>query len=117
MNQKKATVKRIPPTIRQQADEIVERFNQEVLSTRGNSRYAARFKWPYLFLDRQDWCNRKPSPICRLEWTGDMSVWNFAIYKYSKISYDPDEWLFPGYDHFDGTIEDAMNAGLDAYEL
>ena len=116
MNQKKATVKRILPAIRQQANEIVERFNQDVLSVRGNSRYVARFKGPYLFLDRQDWHNRKPSPICRLEWTGDVSAWNFAIYKYSKNSYDPDEWMFPGYDHFDGTIEGAMNAGLDAYE-
>ena len=45
-----------------------------------------------------------------------MNAWEFAIYKYSNNSYEPDEWMFPRYDHFDGTIEGAMNAGLDAYE-
>jgi len=116
MSQQEATVKRIPPAIRQQANEIVERFNQDFLEGGGSSRYTTRFKGLYLCLDRQDWDNRKPVPICRLEWTGEMSAWKFAIYKYSKNSYDPDEWMFPGYDHFDGTIEGAMNAGLEAYE-
>jgi hypothetical protein len=45
-----------------------------------------------------------------------MSAWKFAIYKYSKNNYDPHEWMFPGYDRVDGTIEGAMYAGLEAYE-
>jgi hypothetical protein len=116
MSQQEATVKRIPPAIRQQANEIVERFNQDVLKSGGNSRYIARFKGLYLCLDRQDWDNRKPAPICRLEWTGDMSAWKFAIYSYSKNNYNPHEWMFPGSARVDGTIEGAMYAGLEAYE-
>jgi hypothetical protein len=44
-----------------------------------------------------------------------MSHWDFAIFKYSDMKYDPDEWLFPGSQHIDGTIEGAMKAGLEAY--
>ena len=41
--------------------------------------------------------------------------WEFAIFKYSDERYDPDEWLFPGSEHVDGTIEGAMQAGMAAY--
>jgi hypothetical protein len=44
-----------------------------------------------------------------------MDNWKFAIYKYSSGNYDPEEWLFPGYGFVDGTVEGAMNAGLEAY--
>ena len=81
-----------------------------------NVHYVARFKGRYLHLDRQDWQGRKPSPICRLEWTGDMGAWKFVIYSYSRNNYNPDEWMFPGADEVDGTIEGAMRAGLKAYE-
>lgn len=116
MSQQEATVKRIPPAVRQQANEIVERFNQDVLEGGGNSRYIARFEGLYLCLDRQDWGNRKPDPICRLEWTGDMSTWKFAIYSYSKNNHNSHEWIFFGSACVDGTIEGAMYGGLEAYE-
>jgi hypothetical protein len=41
--------------------------------------------------------------------------WEFAIFKYSDERYDPDEWMFPGGEELDGTIEGAMRAGLKAY--
>lgn len=44
-----------------------------------------------------------------------MDNWEFAIYKYSKDRYDPDEWMFPGSGHVDGTVEGAMKAGIEAY--
>ncbi len=44
-----------------------------------------------------------------------MKQWEFAIYKYSDGRYDPDEWFFPGSGEVDGTIEGAMQAGLQAY--
>lgn len=53
--------------------------------------------------------------ICRLTYTGDLNSWDFAIYKYSKNRYDPNEWFFPGSGYFDGTVEGAMKAGLEAY--
>ena len=44
-----------------------------------------------------------------------MGDWEFAIFKYSDGNYDADEWMFPGSEHVDGTIEGAMRAGLEAY--
>jgi len=108
--------KHIPPAIREQATDNVERFNQDVLKGEETIRYIARFKGPYLYLDRQDWDSRRPTHICRLEWTGDIKAWKFAIYLYSANGYDPDEFMFPGADCVDGTIEGAMYAGLEAYE-
>ena len=35
----------------------------------------------------------------------------------SAIRYDAEEWLFPGSQHIDGTVEGAMRAGLEAYPL
>src|SRR5215831_7906730 len=67
----------------------------------------------YVYLDRQDY--GRLSPICRLEYTGKMEDWSFAIYKYSDERYDEEEWFFPGAGHVDGTIEGAMKAGLEAY--
>ena len=45
----------------------------------------------------------------------EIADWQFAIYKYSRDIYDPDETWFPGYEKFDGTIESALCAGLAAY--
>ena len=41
--------------------------------------------------------------------------WDFAIYKYSRDKYDPEEWFFPGSEFVNGTIEGAMKAGMQAY--
>ena len=76
--------------------------------------YIPRFKGGFLYLDRIGW-NGRPSEICRLRWTGDMENWKFAIYRHSRDVYDPDEWMFPGSGHVDGTVEGAMRAGIEAY--
>jgi hypothetical protein len=104
---------RIPKEIKQQVDEIVKRFNRTVLKDR-YYYYATRFRVNYLYLERYDYYGRG-GPICRLKYTGDMDNWEFAIYKYSDERYDPDEWMFPGSQHVDGTLEGAMRAGLEAY--
>jgi hypothetical protein len=67
----------------------------------------------FLYLDRKDY--GRLQPICRLEYTGNMQEWSFAIYKYSDERYDEEEWFFPGAEHVDGTLEGAMKAGLEAY--
>lgn len=76
--------------------------------------YVPRFKGRFLYLNRVGVGGRL-SEICRLTWTGDMSSWEFAIYKHSRNRYDPDEWFFPGVEEVDGTIVGAMRAGLVAY--
>lgn len=78
--------------------------------------YVPRFKGAYLYLDRIDF-RGLPFPVCRLKWTGNMDAWEFAIYRYSREAYDPEEWFFDGAEKVDGTVEGAMRAGMEAYPL
>ena len=107
------STKRIPDNVKAQVEEVVARFNEG--SNDPTCFYMARYRGNYLYLDRSDF--GRIGPICRLEYTGNMNKWEFAIYKYSSERYDPDEWFFPGYEHVDGTIEGAMMAGLMAYPV
>ena len=106
--------KEIPDDVKEKVLEIVERFNRKH-SRRSDCFYSARFKGKYLYLDRSDYGNI--GPICRLKYTGKMDDWDFAIFKWSSERYDPEEWMFPGNDLVDGTIESAMKAGLEAYTV
>ena len=106
--------KRIPDEVRAEVDAIVERFNKRELRGR-NSFYVTRYRGDYLYLDRNDWghiCH-----VCRLKYNGAMDNWDFAIFKYSDEHYDPDEWMFSGNRHVDGTVVGAMRAGLEAYPV
>ena len=104
--------KAIPTDIQQQANEIIEHFNQNKL--RGKSKFIPRFKGAFLYLDRVDF-GSLPSEICRLKYTGSLDKWEFAIFKHSSNKYDPDEWMFPGMEHVNGSIEGAMLCGMEAY--
>jgi hypothetical protein len=108
----KTNKKSIPDEVKKQVDETVKEFNQKILKD-PNYYYVTRYKGSYLYLDRYDY--GRFGPICRLRYTGSMNEWEFAIFKYSDERYDPEEWLFPGSGHIDGTIEGAMRAGLEAY--
>ena len=103
--------KAIPDDVRGKVEKIVEQFNKK--SQRGDCYYEPRFKGKYLYLDRCDF--GRLGPICRLTYAGKMSDWQFAIFKWSTETYDSDEWMFPGSDEVDGTVEGAMKAGLQAY--
>ena len=105
---------KIPPEIKLAAQAIVEDFNSKILSR--STHYIPRFKGGYLYLDRSDYGER-PSEICRLEFTGSMDNWDFAIFKYSNDQYDSNEGFFPGAELLDGTIEAAMRCGLAAYPV
>ena len=109
---KRATTRGIPDEVKTDVAAIVEHFNTTTIRN-PHCVYVPRYKGKFLYLDRQDY--GRLSPICRLEYTGKMEDWSFAIYKYSDERYDDDEWFFPGAEHVDGTIEGAMKAGLEAY--
>lgn len=102
----------IPEDVREEVKEIVERFNDQ-MALKGECTYIPRFKGEYLYLDRSDYGNAEP--VCRLKYTGKINSWEFAILKHSDNRYDPNELLFPGSEHIDGTIEGAMKACLEAY--
>ena len=107
-----ASRKTIPDDIRKQADEIVRKFNTTVIKD-ADCYYVTRCKGSYLYLDRIEY--GRVGPICRLKYAGDMTKWEFAIFKYSDEVYDPEELFFPGSQYVDGTIEGAMRAGREAY--
>ena len=104
---------KLTPEIKLQADAIVARFNAEELRNKPYAHYVTSYRGAHLYLGHE--LGGRFGPICRLTYTGDMSHWEFAIYKYGGGVYDPDEWFFPGAEEADGTIEGAMRAGLKAY--
>jgi hypothetical protein len=104
--------KTIPDEVKQQATQIVERFNRKKLARTG-SYYTPRWQGAFLYLDRVEYGT--PAPICRLKYTGDMNRWEVAIFKYSSECYSPSERWFPGAECVDGTVQGAMKAGMHAY--
>lgn len=104
--------KSIPENIKEQVEAIVENFNQTVIQD-SDHFFVLRFRGRFLYLDRKD--DYGISARGRLTYTGDMADWEFAIYKYSSESYDPDEWFFPGEEHINGSVEGALKACLEAY--
>ena len=111
---KRTATRGIPDAVKMEVATIVQHFNTTVLRN-PHCQYVPRYRGKFLYLDRQDY--GRLSPICRLEYTGKMEDWSFAIYKYSDERYDEEEWFFPGSEHVDGTIEGAMKAGLEAYTV
>ena len=77
--------------------------------------YYATCRSDCLYISRKE--GYKDGPICRLKYTGKFTDWDFAIYKYSKERYDPNEYMFPSFQYINGTIEGALKAGLEAYPL
>jgi hypothetical protein len=106
--------KSIPSEVKKQVDKKVAEFNQNAISN-PNVHYLTRYKGRFLYLER--FSDGRSKPICRLEYTGRIDNWDFAIFKYSNERYDPEEWFFPGVGHVDGTVEGAMKAGLEAYPV
>jgi hypothetical protein len=104
---------KIPPEIKKQADKIVADFNRVILKNQPHRWFKTRYRGQYLYLDHPK--TYRTWPVCRLTYTGKMNGWGFAIYKYSDECFDPNEWMFPGAENIDGTIEGAMRAGLAAY--
>ena len=106
------SAKTIPDRVQKQITDRIAEFNKQN-SKDSRYYYTGRFKGNCLYLDRVD--NGVVSQICRLTYKGNINKWDFAIFKYSSERYDPHEWMFPGSEYVDGTVEGAMKAGLHAY--
>lgn len=103
---------RISDEIKQQVDAIVKQFNAKHL--RDERRFfETRYRGLYAYLDRRD--GNTVSQRGRIKYTGTMKDWEFAIFKYSSETYDPDEWMFPGSEYLDGTVVGALKACAEAY--
>jgi hypothetical protein len=114
LTKKRTKAALISDDVKREVERIVQEFNAKN-SRRDDCYYEARFRGQYCYLYRADY--GKLSPICRLSYTGKMDDWEFAIFKWSTETYDPNEWAFPGDDLVDGSIEGAMRAGLEAYSV
>lgn len=102
----------IPVEVKKKVDAIVDRFNREVI--RDPSRFfVLRYRGTYAYLDRKG--SGRAFQRGRIQYTGAMNDWDFAIFKYSTETYDPDEWMFPGSEYLDGTVEGALKACVEAY--
>lgn len=99
----------------EQVWQIIKEYNETVYAKK-DVEYFAEFKNNHLFLNRRE-LTGDISPIARLEYTGTMNDWSFAIFKWSIEDYDPDEDYFPGCQHADGTILGALIAGNEAYPI
>lgn len=102
----------IPAEIKRQVDAIVERFNAERIQDT-HRFFTTRYRGLYVYLDRRD--GNMTSQRGRIKYTGAMDGWEFAIFKYSSETYDPDEWMFPGSQYLNGTVEGALKACIEAY--
>ena len=100
--------KQIPNEVKKEVEKIVKNFNKKY-----RMDYIVKFKGEFLYLDKID--GFMVTKIGRLKFGGDMQSWSFAVFKYSSEVYDPNELFFPGQDKLDGTIEGALQAGLEIY--
>ena len=106
-NKEKKLKKKISDEIKNLIFKEVEKFNQNELSKLDSFKAEIKGKFIYLKLNNE--------PRCRLKYSGSLNNLEFAIYKYSSNAYDPEEFLFPGFEYVDGTIYGALKAGLEAY--
>ena len=102
----------IPDTLKAQVADHIAAFNRAIIQD-PDVYYLTRYRGAFLYLDRCDY--GQVGRIGRLTYTSALDRWEFAIYRYSDERYDPEEWLFPGAEELDGTIEGAMRAGMAAY--
>jgi len=114
MGSKRTKSEGIPEAVKEEVRSVVERFNRGNFK-RNDCYYEAQFRGKYCYLYRCDY--GRLGPICRLTYTESMDAWEFAIFKWSSERYDPEEWMFPGDEWVDGTLEGAMKAGLEAYPV
>lgn len=105
----------ITKQIQQKASELIDAFNKKTFKRTADVMYIPQFKGSFLYLNRKEY--DRVAPVARLKYTGNIKKWDFAIFKWSSESYDPDEWFFPGAEYVDGSIEGAMKAGLAAYPV
>ncbi len=86
----------IPKEIQEEVVKIIDDYNHKTFHDyMGDLSYYPEFKEKFLYLKRKEF--GKISPVVRLTYTGDMKNWEFAIFKWSREQYDPDEWFSRGY--------------------
>ncbi len=104
---------KIPIDVQEKVNVIIKDFNNKNFAKNSGVEYYAEYRGAFLYLNRIE--IGLDGPIARLKYNGEFTNWDFAIYKWSRETYDPTEYMFPGFECNDGTIEGAMKAGNKAY--
>jgi len=127
--------KSIPKEIKEQVLKIVAAYNKKnktnfEIGFRGKFAYLAKHELsaanPFfaviakrmgISIDKlpQQHNETVETKLGRLTYNGHMDNWDFAVFKYSRETYDANEFMFPGYEELDGTINGALNAGMQLY--
>jgi hypothetical protein len=104
---------KVPEDVKEAVLQRVQAFNKV-----HKTDFQVVFKKQYCFLSKvfpSFWSKPVETKLGRLEWTGDIEKWKFAVFRYGRSFYDPDEFMFDGAQKLDGTIEGAMRAGIELY--
>lgn len=104
---------KIPTEVQEKVNAIIDDFNATEFNEQPDFKYYPIYRSDFVYINRKE--GENDGPIFRLRYTGEINDWDFAIYKYSREKYDPEEYFFPGYQCIDGTIEGALKAGMEAY--
>lgn len=103
----------VPLNIQEALEERVKKFNKKKLAD-APCKYCIDARGKFIYL-RYLYPNNTLENVARLTYSGNLEEMEFAIFKHSTQKYDAKDWLFPGDEFVDGTIEGAMKAGLVAY--
>jgi hypothetical protein len=104
---------KIAQEVQDEVNQIIARFNKMTFPGTDQFYYFARFKGSFIYINRQE--EHFDTPIARLKYNGDLKTLDFAIYKWSTESYSANEFMFPGWNLVNGTVEGALHAGMEAY--
>ena len=104
----------IPPEVQEEVEARVATFNAKQME-KYKEKFVPIFKGKYIYMMTIQPKQKKPWPLFRLTYQGDINDLDFAIFKYSSEQYDPEEFIFPGFEETDGTVEGGMRAGIKAY--
>lgn len=104
---------KIPEDVKEAVIQRVQAFNKA-----HKTQFQVEFKGKYCYLSKIHatyWSRAADTKLGRLEWSGDIDKLEFVVFRYSREIYDPNEYLFPGREDLNGTIEGAMRAGFKLY--
>ncbi|MFH0866610.1 MAG: hypothetical protein V1904_10460 [Bacteroidota bacterium] len=104
---------KIPSEVQEKVNAIIADFNKATFKKNTEIAYYSEFKGEFLYLKRME--GEIDSPCARLRYNGKFNEWDFDIFKWSSERYDPDEFMFPGAEFVNGTIEGALKACQAAY--
>ena len=92
---------RIPEVAREYVLRELAAFQDDELSADFHGRFC--------------YISHRGSPLCRLGYKGGdgSGDWDFAIYRYSREAYGPNEIFMPSYD----TVHECVSVAMHAYSL